>query len=285
MKSVSYYPGCSLDGTAREYNESAESVCKTLDVELKELEDWSCCGSSSAHSSNEQLSVELPARNLEIADRAGLDLVVPCAACYQRLKVAEKEMLAGREIEGITEKYSGKINIKHLADFMWDDVGEKAIVAKAKKSLKGLHPVCYYGCLTVRPPRVTDAARPEDPQSMDRVMKALGADVKNWSYKTDCCGGSLILTRPDIAWKLVQKILDMAAEAGADCIVAGCPMCFANLDNRQKDVSKQAGKEYRTPIFYFSELMGLVYGDPAVEKWLKRHMVDPRPLLKEKGLI
>jgi heterodisulfide reductase subunit B len=285
MNSVSYYPGCSLDGTAREYNESAEAVCKTLDVDLKELEDWSCCGSSSAHVTSELLSVALPARNLEIADRAGLDLVVPCANCYQRLKVAEKEMLAGKEIEGVTRKYSGNINIKHLADFMWEDVGEKAIGARVKKPLKGLKPVCYYGCLTARPPRVTDARRPEDPQAMDRVMKVLGADVKNWSYKTDCCGGNLILTRPDIARKLVQKILDMAAEAGADCIVTGCPMCFSNLDSRQKEISKHAGKEYRTPIFYFSELMGLVFGEPSAQKWLRRHMVDPRPLLKQKGLI
>jgi heterodisulfide reductase subunit B len=285
MISVSYYPGCSLDGTAREYNESAEAICKTLGVDLKELDDWNCCGSSSAHATSELLSVALPARNLEIADRAGLDLVVPCAACYQRLKAAEKEMLAGKEIEGVTGKYSGNISIKHLADFVWEDVGEKAIGAKVKRPLKDLKPVCYYGCLTTRPPRVTDARRPEDPQAVDRVMKVLGADVRNWSYKTDCCGGNLILTRPDIARKLIQRLLDMAEEAGADCIVTGCPMCFSNLDSRQKEISRRAGKEYRTPIFYFSELMGLALGDPAAPKWLRRHMVDPRPLLKRKGLI
>jgi heterodisulfide reductase subunit B len=285
MISVSYYPGCSLDGTAREYNESAEAICKTLGVDLKELDDWSCCGSSSAHATSELLAVALPARNLEIADRAGLDLVVPCAACYQRLKAAEKEMLAGKDIEGITSKYTGNISIKHLADFIWEDVGEKAIGSKVKKPLKGLKAVCYYGCLTTRPPRITDARRPEDPQAMDRVMKVLGADVMGWSYKTDCCGGNLILTRPDIARKLVQKLLDMAEEAGAECIVTGCPMCFSNLDSRQKEISKRIGKEYRTPIFYFSELMGLALGDPSAPKWLRRHMVDPRPLLRQKGLI
>jgi heterodisulfide reductase subunit B len=285
MKSVSYYPGCSLEGTGREYHESAEAMCKALDVDLKELEDWSCCGSSSAHASSELLSVALPARNLEIADKVGLDLVVPCAACYQRLKTAEKEMIAGKEIEGISGKYSGNINIKHLADYIWEDLGEKAIAPKVKKPLKGLKPVCYYGCLTTRPPKITDAGRPEDPQAVDRLMKVLGADVRNWSFKTDCCGGSLILTRPDIAWKMVQKLMDMAEEAGADCIVTGCPMCFSNLDSRQKEVSKNAGKEYRTPIFYFSELLGLALGDPDAEKWLRRHSVDPKPLLKEKGLI
>jgi heterodisulfide reductase subunit B len=120
---------------------------------------------------------------------------------------------------------------------------------------------------------------------MDKIVSGLGADVKPWSYKTDCCGGNLILTRPDIARTLIKKLLDMAQEAGADCIVTGCPMCFSNLDSRQNEVSKNSGKEYKTPIFYITELMGLAFDNPAVKKWLGRHMVDPRPLLKQKGLI
>jgi heterodisulfide reductase subunit B len=285
MKSVSYYPGCSLDGTAKEYGESTEAVCKALGVELKELDDWNCCGSSSAHATSELLAVALPARNLEIADKAGLDLVVPCAACFQRLKSAEKEMRAGKDVAGVNSKYEGNFDIKHIVDFIWEDIGEKTINSKIKKPLKELKPVCYYGCLTARPPKITDAKNPEDPQAMDNVMKSLGADVKNWSYKTDCCGGNLILTRPDIARKLIQKLLDMAEEAGADCIVTACPMCLSNLDSRQKEISKNSGKEYRTPIFYLSELMGLAFDEPPVPKWLGRHLVDPRPLLKQKGLI
>ena len=282
---VSYYPGCSLDGTAREYGESVESVFKTLRIELQELPDWNCCGSSSAHVMNDKLSIALSARNLEIADKVGMDLVIPCAACYQRLKVAEKEMLAGKEIEGISHKYEGKLHIQDIADFLWESVGEKALKEKVTNPLIGLNPVCYYGCLTSRPPRITDARRPEDPQSMDYLMKSLGANVKNWSYKTDCCGGSLLLTRPDITNRLVQKLLDMSIEAGANCIVAGCPMCLSNLDNTQKQISQETGKEYSIPIYYLTELMGVAYGDPSTEKWLRRHVTDPRPLLKQLGLI
>jgi len=282
---VSYYPGCSLDSTAIEYRDSLEAVSRTLGIALQELPDWSCCGSSSAHVTDDSLAVGLSARNLEIADRVGLDLVVPCAACFQRLKVAHKELLSG-EVEGEdSQAYKGDFNIKHLVDFIWDCVGEKAISAKVKKPLKGLKPVSYYGCLTVRPPEVTDAKNPEDPQAMDNIMKSLGADVKNWSYKTDCCGGSLVLTRPDIAGKLTQKLLDMAEEAGADCIVTGCPMCFSNLDGQQKEISKNSGKKYNTPIFYISELMGLAFGEPSAGKWFGRHIVDPRKLLRQKGLI
>jgi heterodisulfide reductase subunit B len=285
MVSVSYYPGCSLEGTAREYAESAEAICRALGIELKELDDWSCCGSSSAHTKSDELAVALSARNLEIADKVGLDLVVPCAACFQRLKSAEKEMRAGKEIDGITGKFKGDFSIKHIVDYIWENVGDKAIESKVKKSLKDLNPVCYYGCLTARPPGITDARNPENPQEMDKILKSLGANVKHWTYKTDCCGGSLILTRPDIARTMVRKLFDMAEEAGADCIVVGCPMCFSNLDSRQKEISKQFGKEYKTPVFYFSELIGLALGEPAVSKWLGRHMVDPRPLLRQKGLI
>ena len=282
---VSYFPGCSLDGTAREYGESTEAVLELLDVHLKELPDWSCCGSSSAHIKNEKLAIALPARNLDIASKIGLDLVVPCAACYQRLKVAEKALLAGESVEGIEGKYQANFHIRHIVDFLWEDVGEKAISAKAKTALAGLNPVCYYGCLTARPPRITDAKNPENPTGMDRLLETLGAEVKEWSYKTDCCGGSLILTRPDIALKLTQKIFDMAAEAGANCIVTACPMCQSNLDMRQEEISQKTGKQYHLPVFYITELLGVALGSPEAAKWLGRHTVDPRPLLRQLALI
>jgi heterodisulfide reductase subunit B len=282
---VSYYPGCSLDGTAREYKESLEAVASALDIELEELHDWTCCGSSSAHVKNDALAVSLAARNLLIADKTGLDLMVPCAACYLRLKVAEKELKTGKQIEGINGKYSGNFHIKHSADFLWEKTGEKALRARVKKPLEGLNLVCYYGCLTTRPPKVTGASIPEDPQSMDNLMGNLGAGVINWSYKTDCCGGSLILSHPDIARTLIKKLLDMAIEAGADAIVAGCPMCQSNLDTRQKELTADAGGKYAMPVFYFTELMGLAFGIPSAEKWLNHHLTDAKSLLRQKGLL
>ncbi|MFC1967800.1 CoB--CoM heterodisulfide reductase iron-sulfur subunit B family protein [Chloroflexota bacterium] len=282
---VSHYPGCSLDGTAREYSESVEAVAQLLGIEFQELGDWTCCGASSAHVTNDKLAVALPARNLLIADRMGMDLVVPCAACFQRLKVAEKELLAGKGIVGISDKYAGDFRIKYIVDFFWENAGERTLREKVKKPLLGLTPVCYYGCLTVRPPRVTDSRNHENPRAMDNIVKSLGADVKDWSYKTDCCGNSLMFINPDIAKKLTAKLLDMAKEAGANCIVAGCPLCQVNLDSKQNEISIDSGKKYEMPVFYFTELMGLAFGDPSIKKWLGRHMVDPRPLLEEKGLI
>ncbi|MFC1864646.1 CoB--CoM heterodisulfide reductase iron-sulfur subunit B family protein [Chloroflexota bacterium] len=282
---VSYYPGCSLHGTAREYGESVKAIAQLLGIEFRELDDWTCCGASSAHVTDDGLAVALPARNLIIADRVGMDLVVPCAACFQRFKVAEKELMAGKEISGIRDKYEGDFHIRYIVDFFWEAVGEKALKKKVKKPLSGLTPVCYYGCLTVRPPNITDAKNPENPQAMDKVIESLGADIKDWSYKTDCCGGSLMFTRPDIAKKLTGKLLDMATEAGANCIVVGCPVCQANLDSRQEEISVDSGKKYEMPVFYFTELMGLAFGDASVKKSLWRHTVDPLSLLEQKGLI
>lgn len=282
---VSLYPGCSLQGLAKSYAESLEAVSKTLGVELRELEDWTCCGASSAHVTNDRLAVSLAARNLGIADQAGMDLVVPCSACFHRLKVAEKHLKRGKPTDGLKKQYSGNFTIKALPDFFWENVGERALKEKIKKPLQELNPVCYYGCLTLRPPDITDAKNPEDPQEMDKVLQSLGANVKNWSFKADCCGGNLTLTRPDLHMNLTQRILDMAQEAGADCIAVACPMCHENLDSKQAEISTVSGKPYNIPIFYFPELIGVAYADPAMGKWMARHVVDPRPLLRKKGLL
>lgn len=285
---VSYYPGCSLHGTAREYDESVRAVCGVLGVKLDELHDWNCCGASSAHSVNEALSIALPARNLEIAEKAGQDLVVPCAACYQRLKRAEKRLAGPSRTSGKDElgiHYEGKIKINHLLDFLSHHVSERDIKAKVQKPLAGLKPVAYYGCLAMRPPKVTDAANSEDPQTMDSLLCALGAEVKPWSYKTDCCGGGLSFTRRDVMNEFVKRLFDMAGEAGADCLVTACPLCQANLDNYQAEVSQRAGKVYDLPVFYFTELMGLAFGLPGARGWFGRHITDPRPLLQQRGLL
>jgi heterodisulfide reductase subunit B len=281
---VSYYPGCSLDGTAREYGESVREIAATLGIELRELPDWNCCGASSGHFTDDNLALALAARNLVIADKDGLDLVIPCAACYSRLKTAEKGLRSGKDIEGIPDTYRGNYRILHLTEFLWENIGEAAIIEHMKHPLEGLSPVCYYGCLITRPPDVTGAIDPDNPEAMDNIMATLGADVRNWSYKTDCCGASHMLTLPQVAIPIIQKIFDMAMEAGADSIVVGCPMCYTSLDSMQGDISRETGREYGVPIFFITELMSLAFGVP-VEKHLGRHTVDPRPLLRQKRLL
>lgn len=280
MKGISYYPGCSLHGTAREYDESIRGVLGLLDIQLNELEDWTCCGASSAHCTDEALAIDLAVRNLAIAEKSDRDLLVPCVACYSRFKMAEKEF--EHDPKKIHFPYQGKVPIKYVLDYFCEGSMLEEIKKRIAKPLSGLKVVCYYGCLTVRPPKVTGIQDYENPQHMDHLMELLGAEPIPWSYKADCCGASLVMTRTDIVRKLCGKLLAMAKEAEADCLVTGCPMCHANLDTRQNEMD---GEKYDLPILYFTELMGLALGHKEAKKWLGHHITDPVKVLNQKGLI
>lgn len=281
---VSYYPGCSLEGSARDYRESIEGVCQRLGLQLAELEDWSCCGATAAHSLRHRASIELPGRNLVIAEKAGLDLVAPCPLCFNRLKAAEKALLN----EG-KQRYryaiTGKTRIWDLADFMAQDEILALISSHVTNPLKGLRAVCYYGCMSSRPPKITDARNCENPMSMERILKALGGEPIDWSYKTDCCGASHSIDRPDMVFKMVGRLYDRAMDVGAECIVVSCQMCQANLDLYQDKIGESAGRAYDLPIIYFTELMGLAMKERRVETWLSRHFVDPLKLLGKHELL
>lgn len=286
MKDVTYYPGCSLHGTAREYDESFRGVSQLLGVNLHELEGWTCCGSTSAHCTDEALAVQLPVRNLNMAAAFDREMIVPCVACYSRFIAAEEEAKEHPEYLASlgTKKGIPKVSIRYALDFFCEDIYIKELEAKKTKSLSGLKIACYYGCLAVRPPKLTGVVQYENPEHMDHLMEHLGAETVGWSYKTDCCGASLVMTRTDIVNNLSQKILGMAIEAGADCIVTGCTMCHANLDTRQAGLTV-AGEKRKIPVFYFTELMGLAMGHKEVKQWLGRHVTDPIKLLSTKGLL
>ena len=280
---ITYYPGCSLEGTAVDYAASIGAIAALLDVELMELFDWNCCGASSAHSLSHDLALTLPARNLALAEAAGRDVVAPCALCFNRLKKAEKA-LQGPEAEELGVSYQGGIKIWDLLDYLTQDSFLKALAPKVVHPLTNLHAVCYYGCLAARPPAVTDNLAYENPQNMDRLLQVLGAGSIDWSFKTDCCGAGLAIARPDIIDVLVQRLYDRALASGAECFVVTCQMCQANLDLSQERISRKFGQDYYLPVFYFTELIGLAVGHPDAPKWLARHLVDPMPLLKTKGL-
>ncbi len=256
-----------------------------LGTELVEIDDWNCCGASSGHSVSRDIAVGLPARNLVLAEKSGnRDMVIPCSACFQRTKAAEHELKAHPELFP-DFKYRGGVNIKDILTFVKDDIGIDTIKKSVKKKLSGLKAACYYGCLTMRHPAITGATDYENPKVMEQVLTALGMDVVDWSYKTDCCGGSLVLTRPDIVWDLSGKLYEKAIEAGAECLVTICPLCQGNLDQQQDDIAKKNNRSYNLPVFYFTELIGLAAGEKGIDTWLGRHLVDPYALLRSKKLI
>jgi heterodisulfide reductase subunit B len=285
-----YYPGCTAGTTSVEFGLSTEAVCEALDIELLELEDWNCCGASSAHSINHDLSLSLPGRNVALAQKAGLDIVIPCPACYQNCLSADNVFRTDegwrRKMEGaLGFEYTGQGRPRHILDVLSHDLDLEAIKARVVNPLEGLQVACYYGCVLVRPPEKTGWDDPEHPTTMDRLMAALGAEPVDWSYKVDCCGASMTLSISDVVVSLSTKIVEGAMEAGADCIVSACGICQINLDTRQSpNVTSPRHPGGKMPIFYFTELMGLAFGVPGVEKLLGKHSVDPRPLLRVRGL-
>ncbi len=286
-KAVAYYPGCSLDTTATEFNDSAKAVCEALDLNLIEPHGWVCCGSSAAHRSDPQAALKLPVENLALIEQSGFnEVTMPCAACFNRHKAAQYEIHHDESHwqemdEQLGFHFQDSVEVNTLVETINKHVSSEKIAAKVKKSLENLRVVCYYGCLLTRPPQVTQAENPENPTDMDELVSSLGAEVVDWSYKTCCCGAAHSLTRPDIVIKLSGNLVREARKAGADVIAVACPLCHMNLDARQF----QMEVDEPMPILFFTQLMALALGLPEKEAVLHKNLVDPRPLLKEKGII
>lgn len=271
---IGYYPGCSLESTGREYDLSFRAVASKVGIELIEIPDWNCCGASSAHAVDPFLAVALPARNLMIAEGMELDITAPCAACFLRLMEAKKRMREDvslrKEIVAILgRQYRGSAEVYHPLTVFSQPAIKKKIKRAVVNKLKGLRVVCYYGCYLVRPPAITHLDDPENPKIMDELIGMTGADVLDWSWKVDCCGGGHALLRPELVESLVGEIIDGARKTGAQGIVTACPLCQFNLEIRQKGSSA-------LPIFYFTELLGLAMGlDKEAKEWWRRHLIQP----------
>ncbi|MBN2707123.1 MAG: heterodisulfide reductase subunit B [Deltaproteobacteria bacterium] len=272
-ETYSYYPGCTSHSTAIEYIEASLAVIKALGIELRELDDWCCCGAASAHNLSSSLALGLSAFNVGEAQKSGRDLVIPCAGCYGNLAQADyvlRHDLAQRALfeEKFGFKYDERVTMLSLVDLLAREELRPAVKKLVRKPLKGLRVVCYYGCAIVRPAAVTGVDSCENPRRIDRMMADLGAEVLDWSCKVDCCGGDLGLIDAHKTTALVNKIVDYAVAAKADCLVTSCALCQANVDIRQQ----------RLPILYFTELMAEAFqiGDRA--RWWKKHFNDPAQL-------
>ena len=272
------YPGCSLTGSARDYNESVFALAKAFDIEYTQIPDWNCCGATAAHNLNKELSLALPARILALAEKNGLsDIIVPCAACYSRLVVTQHELkknpeLKNRISEVIEMDYRGTSRIMNVIEWI-----DQYIIPKLEEKITKPfdHKVaCYYGCLLVRPDKVLNYDRAEDPQTLDIVMQKLGADTVDYPFKTECCGAGLSISRTDIVSKLSGRIIEDAEHRGAEAIIVACPMCHSNLDMRRPDINKYWKAEYKIPVIFVTQAIGLAIGLSPKGVGLKRHFVD-----------
>lgn len=287
MRYYTYFPGCSCssEGGAKAYSWSIQAVSKALDTELIELDDWNCCGSTPSGSVDELGGFCMAARDLALAEKRGFDLVTPCSACYvifnransylkqnPRLKSEVDEALSAG---GLT--YHGTIRARHILDILVNDVGYETIKAKVKKPLSGLKVAPYYGCQVVRPKLGFD--HPESPQSLDKLVTSLGAEPTPFPLKSRCCGGSLIITEQAMALDLIHQLLESAVSNGAECMITVCPLCQTNLDAFQSQVNKKFKTNYKLPILFFTQLMGVALGLSEAELGLKTGIVPAEKVL------
>ena len=281
-----YFPGCSLDASAVAYDLSIKAMAGELGIDLKELEDWNCCGSSPYSSVDELLACCVSARNLAIAEKQKeLALVTACSACYRTLGKTNELLKRYPQLKGEVDEalaaggleYHGGVRVRHLAEVLLDDVGPHAIAAKVQKKLDGLKVAVYYGCQLVRPRGEFDD--PELPQSLDRLVDSLGAKAVPFPLKSRCCGGSLIISDEGVALGLIKKLLDSASFNGAECIITICPLCQTNLDVYQGRVNSRFKTHYEIPVLFFTQLVGLALGKGTRELGIDKGMVSAEKLL------
>ncbi len=286
---ISYYPGCSLQETGKPYDASARLVCDSLGVELEEVPQWSCCGSSPALKTDRLLSTSLAAQNLvRIQGQALEKVVIPCPFCFRRLLSAQEEIPADPDLkakveEAIQADFARGLPIQNLLGFLRYDIGLDGIREKVTRPLSGLRLLPYYGCYLVKPSRVTRYDDGEAPVSMDEILDALGAEVVDWDFKTECCGAGLSLSKTETVVELTRRIIGKAKFQDADALVVACQLCQANLDMRQEEIGKLEGSDLAIPILYFTQMMGLAFGLPAKQLGLNHHLVDPLSVLKQTG--
>lgn len=288
-QAYSYYPGCSLQHGNHAYGVSTKAVAKALGFELVEIDDWNCCGATEYFSVNRLPAYALVARNLARAqDEGSTEMVVPCSACFLNLYKTDKNMKRFPKLgEQVNEALAagdlhydpGTIRVRHLLEMVINDIGMDGLKEKVKRPLYGLNLAPYYGCLIARPDTQFDST--EQPTAMDTMLDALGARSTEFSMKTFCCGGHMTQISEVTALEMIHKIVKNAAETGADAIVTICPMCQLNLDVYQDSANKLFDTDYRVPVLYFTQVIGLALGLSPKELGFGQEFVDAMPAVRK----
>lgn len=285
----SYYPGCSLHTTAKEFDISTKVVMQELGIELEELQDWSCCGGSVAAGVSHDVGMAMAARNVALAQKQNLDLLASCSGCYNKSARAAKALENETEKQKITAILSdmgisisdSNIRVRNVVDVLANDLD---LTSHITRPLNGLKVACYYGCLLTRPADITGWDSPVFPMSMDRLAQACGAEVVDFRSKTKCCGGPILVSKQEVAFELTKQLLDEAQSLGADCIVLACPLCATNLELRQPEIEKKYSVSYQLPILYITELIGLALGLKPGKLGLNKHIVSTQSVLAKLGI-
>jgi heterodisulfide reductase subunit B len=285
LKQYSYFPGCSAESTGLGLGLSTRAIAAALDIELNEIEDWNCCGSTPYGSLDEEGAVVMAARNLALAEKAGFDIVTPCSSCHVTLQKANEHLKErpaaltkiNKALAVAGLNYRGSLRVRHVVDILVNDVTPEYIAGKVTRRLEGLKVAPYYGCQLVRPQYGLDDT--ELPHTLDRLVTCTGAQAVDFPLKARCCGGSLTLSEEDKVLGLMHKLLENAAANGAQCLVTPCPLCQTNLDAYQSRVNARFKSKFNIPVLYITQLIGLALGLDAEKLGLNTCIVSPRAVL------
>ena len=282
-----YYPGCSARGSSKDYEMSTQAVCKALDINLVDIPDWNCCGSTPAHAVDTELSAALCVRNLDIAAQQEAELLLtPCPSCLSNLKLAANRMqdpTFRTRVDELLDGPSAK-NFPPVTSVMQgiaETIDMDAIAARVRKSLKGLRLAAYYGCLMSRPAEIMNFGDPENPTLMESMLTACGAEMVDFPLKTACCGASFGIPERVMTARNSGRILDLATQLGVDAVIVACPLCQMNLDLRQPQASKEMGTTFNLPVLYFTQMMGIAFGLDHKELGLGKLRVSAEGLIRK----
>jgi heterodisulfide reductase subunit B len=296
MNKYLFYPGCSMEASAKAYNESMQEILRPLGLDFQVVDDWNCCGATEYVSISLTPAYSLIARNLALAVKQadGADTVVAsCSACYLNLAKADHYMeerpLLGRNVNtalsaGNLHYKPGSLKIRHLLDVIVNDVGLETVQQQVTHPLKGLRLAPYVGCMVPRPDYEHRWSDTEYPTELDRLLKALGADVIDFPLKTHCCGGHMTQIGPETAYELMRRLIHAADQYHADMMVTLCPMCQLNLDAYQNEMNRYFKTNYRMPILFFTQLVGLALGIEPGKLGFGREIVSAKPALSKIGV-
>ncbi len=288
---IAYYPGCSLHQSSQFYDTQTRRIFSELGMTLKEIDDWSCCGATSAGKFDDFLAVALPARNLGLAEKEGFnEMLIPCSGCYSSHLMSQTRLQSDNELSTeinaeLISKTNQQIKLLTILELFLKSVDNGILESKVKVKLKGINAACYYGCMTRFAYDVPVSDNVENPRSMEQILKILGATTQDWSYKTACCGASAAVNDPDTALNLMGKIMKNATASGCNCIVTTCPMCQLNLDAYQEKFCNKFGIYERLPVYFVTELAGIAMGLSIEELNADKHFIDVVGLVKELNLI
>lgn len=294
-KQYAFYPGCSSQkgASASNYLTSFGVMCDKLDIQLNEVPDWNCCGASIGYAEGGELPrLVLNARNLAISEQQlpNQDIVSGCPACWLAMRetaerLHENKNLLAEANEALKEvglNLTNQPRTRHMTEVLIEDIGYEAMKAAVIKPLDGVKIAGYVGCQANRPYGIAGESF-ENPQYLDKMIEAVGAEAVPYDQKVSCCGGALAFSEPDKAQKQIRDIVESAYDNGAELIVTPCPLCQANVEIYQSEINKKQGTKFNMPVVYYSQLLTLSYGGSIKESGLDGQLIRAENLEKIAG--